>query len=90
MRGRLGVNVHLLRIVSEHGLDAGHCGGGAERSTSGGEGRSNVLDGGTVGSMKFADYILPSHVMVAGVASNPSSPAVTTGAKLPDEGSALS
>lgn len=67
MRRCAGVNVHLLRVVGEQGLNS--ClGRGRTQGSAGGERRSNIMDGGAVRPVKLVDHILPSHVMMAWVA----------------------
>lgn len=62
------INLHLLGIMSEHGLDSveGSC--GTERPASGGERGSNILNGRAVRPVKLADHVFPSHVVMAWVA----------------------
>jgi hypothetical protein len=67
-RRRAGINVHLLRVVSEDGLSRAEACCGAERP-AGGHGGRNVLDGRAVRPVVKLGYdVFPSHAVVAWVA----------------------
>lgn len=67
VRRSVRVNVHLLRVVGEHGLDSRLSRRRTQRP-SGGKRRSNIMDGWAVRPVELVDHILPSHVMMAWVA----------------------